>query len=167
WACREAEVYQERRACEVMLRVLHELHNHIQSGDSDWQAIGGTPEGDQYLLPTTLAEMVLEQAGWQSRSLGASLPFDTLVAAVQQTRPRLFWLSVSFIPDQQAFVEGYSKLYEATRETDTALAVGGFALRDEALRQRLRYSAYCDTMRHLVDFSSTLRRAGVGTTGDE
>ncbi|MBS0262547.1 MAG: B12-binding domain-containing protein, partial [Planctomycetes bacterium] len=31
WACREAEVYQEPRACEVMLRVLHELHNHIQS----------------------------------------------------------------------------------------------------------------------------------------
>ncbi len=109
------------------------------------------------MLPTTLAEIVLQEAGWQARSLGSSLPFDSLATAVRENQPRLFWLSVSYIADSQAFQEGFAVLHAATVETGTALAVGGFALRDEGLRQSLQYSAFCDTMQHLAEFAGTLR----------
>lgn len=157
WACREADVYQERRACEIMLRVLHEIQTGLTPGDPHWQALGGTPAGDQYTLPTTMAEIVLQEAGWQARSLGSSLPFDSMAAAIRENQPRLFWLSVSHIPDQQAFQDGFARLHATAAEMGTALAVGGFALRDESLRQRLRYSAFCDTMQHLAEFAGTLR----------
>ena len=52
------------------------------------------------------------------------------------------------------FVEGYSQLYD-THGGDTPFVVGGRAL-VENIRQRIQYSAYCDTMRHLESFAQTV-----------
>jgi hypothetical protein len=72
WECGEAEVYQERRACSLCLRVLAELRTTIpESPAGAPQAIGGTPECDPYTLPTTMAEIVLKQDGWRAQSLGS------------------------------------------------------------------------------------------------
>lgn len=158
WACQEADVFQERRACEITLRVLHELRMGLPPVDPGWIAIGGTIEGDQYLLPTTMAEIVLREQGWDARSIGASLPFTSLAEAVRVMSPRLVWISVSYIPDRLRFVEGFSTLNDAADEIGAALAVGGFAL-ESGVRHDIRYSAYCDSMVNLADFAKTLRRS--------
>lgn len=157
WACHEADVYQERRACEIMVRILHEVRTGLTPGDPAWKALGGTPAGDQYVLPTTLAEVVLQECGYQARSLGSSLPFESLAAAIREHRPRLFWLSVSHIADQRDFDAGFALLDAACGESRTALAVGGFALRDERTRNKLQDTAFCETMQDLAHFAEALR----------
>jgi methanogenic corrinoid protein MtbC1 len=160
WECGDAEVYQERRACEIALRVLHELRAFLPAVPADApQAIGGAPEGDQYNLATTMAELVLKDAKWNAVSLGDNLPFETLAAAIQEHRPRLFWLSCSHISDPTAFLEGYNKLYDELG-LDVAIVVGGRAL-NEGLRERMKYAAYCDTMQHLDSFAQSL----IGASG--
>ena len=156
WVCREAEVYQERRACEIVIRALHELRSALPAGDPHCVALGGTAEGDQYVIPTTAAEIVLRDAGWQAHSLGSSIPFASLAVAIREHQPRLFWLSVSHVADRPRFLEGFQLLNTAASEAGTAITVGGFAL-DEGLRQQMRYSAFCDTMQHLEEFANTLR----------
>ena len=47
---------------------------------------------------------LLRDAGFRTNSLGISIPFASLIKAVQQTRPKLFWLSVSHIGEAD-FVE--------------------------------------------------------------
>ena len=69
----------------------------------------------------------------------------------------MLWLSVSYIPDESAFIAGFNRLFEAASKTNTAVVVGGRALTTE-IRTRLRYSAFCDTMRHLEEFAKTLSR---------
>lgn len=156
WACHDADVYQERRACELTLRILHEIRAGLPEGDPDWTAVGGTLEGDHYVLPTTMVELILRDCGWRSRSLGSSIPFSSLAAAIRENRPRLFWVSVSHIADPTQFVRSFPELNAAADEVGAAIVVGGFSMRDQ-IRQQIRYSAFCDTMQHLEEFAKTLR----------
>ena len=68
WECHEAEVYQERRGCEIALRVLFDLRRVQQVPERKWLATGGTIEGDQYSLPSAMAELVLRDC-WLLRNL--------------------------------------------------------------------------------------------------
>jgi methanogenic corrinoid protein MtbC1 len=155
WACGEAEVYQERRGCEIATRVLHELRILLAPPTSDSPlAIGGAAEGDQYSLGTTMAELVLRDARWNANSLGDNLPFESLSAAIRENRPKLFWLSCSHIVDEAEFLRGYQELYDEF-SMDVAFVVGGYALTEE-VRQQMKFSAYCDTMQHLEGFAQTL-----------
>ena len=155
WACHEAAVYQERRGCEICLRVLFDLRKIQRPAELTWSATGGTIEGDQYTLPTAMAELVLRESGFRATSLGTSIPYESLIKAVQETKPKLFWLSVSHIREGLDFLGEFAKLSQVCMTAGTALAVGGRALTDD-LRQRMSYSAYCDTMQHLERFAKTL-----------
>ncbi|WP_339733456.1 helix-turn-helix domain-containing protein [uncultured Gimesia sp.] len=158
WKCGDAEVYQERRGCELILRVLHELRTLIPTHPAEAPlAIGGAAEGDQYSMATTMVELVLRDIKWNAVSLGANLPFETLAAAIKQHRPKLFWLSVSHIPDETQFIREYSELYDEFG-LDVAFVVGGRALH-EPIRQQIQYAAFCDNIRHLEAFAQTLLSA--------
>jgi excisionase family DNA binding protein len=156
WSCQQAEVYQERRACEIMLRILHAFRDTQRGMNPSLVAIGGTPPGDLYAIPNAIVELVLREAGWQAESLGTSLPFSSLAAAVRSQRPRLLWLSVTYVRDDAEFVAGYRELHDTARELGTAMVVGGQALGRE-LRQQMSYASFCDTVRQLDDFARAFR----------
>lgn len=156
WDCGDVEVYQERLSCEICIRILHELRAMLPAVKQDAPvAIGGTLDGDQYTLGTTLVELVLRDNGWNATSLGNSLPFSTLKAAIETRQPKLFWLSVSYIRDEDLFLKEVNNLYELTRKHNIAFAAGGFALTED-VRKKMKYSNFCDTMQHLESFAQTL-----------
>ena len=100
-----------------------------------------------------MAELVLREARWNAISLGDNLPFETLAAAIRERRPRLFWLSCSYIQDVHAFLAGYMQLYEEF-SMNVAFVVGGQHL-TETIRQQMKYAAFCDNMQHLESFANT------------
>jgi MerR family transcriptional regulator, light-induced transcriptional regulator len=156
WGCGEVAVYQERRACEICMRLLRECRQLMPVPASVAPvAIGATIENDFYTLPVTMAEIVLRSVGWKANSLGSNLPFDTLQRAVTETRPRLLWLSVSFIQDEAEFIQGVNDLFTLTTATGSAFAIGGQAL-TSALCRQLQYSAYCQSFRDLEMFARSL-----------
>ncbi len=158
WACGEAEVYQERRGCEITLRVLQELRSLLPAPPSNAPlAIGGATSGDHYQLGTSMAELVLHDAKWRAISIGDDLPFDTIAAAIRKHRPKLFWLSCSYIASEAEFLANYGELYD-NFGMDVAFVVGGYALNEE-MRQQMKYAAHCDNMQHLEGFAQTLRGA--------
>lgn len=155
WECCELEVYRERLACRICSRVLTELRGLLPPSQSTAPlALGGTPAGDVYELPTALVELVLRESGWNATSLGSSLPLNTILAAISEHRPKLFWLSVSHIADEEAFLGDVSALYEAT-VGQTALVVGGRAL-TEPIRRQMQFAAFGDNLRHLESIAATL-----------
>jgi hypothetical protein len=104
-----------------------------------------------------MAELVLREGKWNAVSLCDNLPFATIVAAIREHHPRLFWLSCSHIADPEDFLAGYGALYEEYGR-QVALVVGGYAMTEE-LRRRMSYSAFCDNMQHFENFAQTLRAA--------
>jgi MerR family transcriptional regulator, light-induced transcriptional regulator len=156
WICDTLEIYQERRACEICSRLIHELRRLIPEADSDAPlALGGSPEGDYYNLPSQLVELVLRENHWRTMNLGSNLPLSTLFAAVRQHRPRLLWLSVSHIANPEEFVEQYRE-FRSDLPPDLLIVVGGRALTDD-LRPQLAYTAHCDTLQQLAGLAAAVR----------
>jgi methanogenic corrinoid protein MtbC1 len=161
WSHGEAEVYVERRACQICQSVLDDLARQLPlAANTAPLAIGAAAAGDPYTLSTTLAGLVLRQSGWRTQALGNDLPWSTLVASVRDLKPRLFWLSVSTVSDQPAFVRGYREFFD-TVKSYTAVVVGGRAWTSE-LRAQVSYSAHCDHLHHLESFAATLFRSRRG-----
>jgi methanogenic corrinoid protein MtbC1 len=154
WACNEADMYQERRGCEIALRILFDLRRRQKLPSKPKLAIGGTIEGDVYALPSTMAELVLREAGWNATSLGTSLPFRSLIRAIRETQPKLFWLSVSHLQPTINFVKEFTGLSKVCHEMGVALAIGGRVL-PEVLRQQRIDSTYCSSMQSLDIFAKS------------
>jgi methanogenic corrinoid protein MtbC1 len=155
WDHNELDVYQERRGCDICLRLIFELRQRLPrlSGPI---AIGGSPTGDPYQLPTALVELALREAGWQAHSLGADLPFPSIQQAIRDYSPKLVWFSVSTISDVETFTQRFNGIAENLPE-DCALLVGGRGLTD-SVRPRLRYTAHCDNLCQLVSLAEVMRR---------
>ncbi len=154
WDCGEVAVYQERHGVQIVLRILHEIRQGLPPVDPNLIAIGGTVEGDQYSLPTTMVELILRSRGLRASSLGASLPFESLCEAINTHNPMLFWLSVSYLADEESFLDGFRRLADVARQRKIPIIVGGNALRAE-LRREMPFAIYCDSMRQLADYLET------------
>lgn len=156
WGCGDVAVYQERRSCELCHRVMHEIRRALpELPPQAPMAVGGTIDGDPYTLASSMVELVLRENGWRACSLGNMLPFLSLRQAICDTRPKLFWLSISLIRDLEAFLEEFAKLSRLAQEHEVAVVVGGKALTED-VRRRMAYSCFCDTFRHLESFARQL-----------
>jgi MerR family transcriptional regulator, light-induced transcriptional regulator len=156
WDCGNLEIYQERRGCEVCHRVLHDFRRLLPAPPANAPiAIGAAPSGDQYTLPNQIIELVLQECSWQATNLGSNLPFETIASAVASYQPRLLWLSVSHLEDEEAFVRNYGE-FQKQLPSQTIVVLGGRALHDK-LRPRLKYTGHCDNMQQLSAFASAVR----------
>ena len=156
WDCRQLEAYQERRGCDICVRLINELRGELPPIPLTAPiAIGGTLESDPYQLPTALVELALREAGWNATSLGSSLPTDSFLRAIADYRPQLVWLSVSVVSNEDHFVEQQGRLADQIGD-DVSLLVGGRAL-TERIRSRIRYTAHCEGLRQMVDLAALIR----------
>jgi excisionase family DNA binding protein len=157
WENGRIGVWQEHRGTELCAAALHDLKDQLESRAERSRpvAVGGAPEGDPYNLPSLLAQFVLLDAGWEAVNLGPNTPLASLTQAVQELRPRMIWLSVSYLRDSAEFVRAYYDLYRAAEQQGVAVAVGGRALVSE-VRSQMIYTTYGDGFSHLAAFARTL-----------
>ena len=156
WRDGSIDVYQERQGCEISLKLILELRRLLaEPSGAAPLAMGGTPSGDHYQLPTLLAEMVFREQGWRTAGLGTNLPFSSLLSAARTHMPRIFWLSISYIANEEVFLQEYSEFVKRLPK-GILVVLGGHAL-TESLRPKLVYSAYCDGMRHMGTLAKTLK----------
>ena len=157
WETARIDVWQEHRATQLCAAAVYDLNDELETRAEQRRpvAIGGAPEGDPYLLATLLAQYSLLDAGWAPVNLGPNTPLASLVKAMQQLRPRLVWLSVSYLEDSAAFLRAYREFYQAAERLGVAVAVGGRAL-VEPIRAAMPYTTYGDGFHHLAAFARTL-----------
>ncbi|HVW00121.1 MAG TPA: helix-turn-helix domain-containing protein [Planctomycetaceae bacterium] len=157
WETRRIDVWHEHRATQLCSAALYDLKDELElrAERNRPVAVGGAPEGDPYLLPSLLAQLVLLDAGWDAVNLGPNTPLSSLIAALRELRPRLLWLSVTHIENTPRFVHACRDLCQAAEQAGVAVAVGGQALTD-AVRSTIPYTAYGDRLHSLGAFARTL-----------
>jgi excisionase family DNA binding protein len=157
WQAGRIDVWQEYRATQLCAAALYEWKEELDARAERNRpiAVGGAPEGDPYLLATLLAQLVLLDAGWQAINLGPNTPLPSLARAVDELRPRLVWLSVSYLVDSADFLGRYKELYRVAERQDVVVAVCGQALTGP-LRSAIPYTTHGDGLSHLVAFARTL-----------
>lgn len=151
WERGELAIYQERRACGIAIELVGALKRQVPTNPDGAVAIGGAPEGDNYQLPTAMVELAMCECGWNAKSLGCNLPMPEFAAAVIEYRPRVLWISLSYLADEHKFVRDFNAMVDSL-PGQTAVLIGGRAATD-SLRPRLRYTGHCDSIRHLVDLA--------------
>ena len=155
WSGNELDPYQERRACDICVRLINELRAALPPIPEDAPvAIGGTFSGDPYQLPTLLVELTLREQGWNATSIGADLPVSSFLQAAHDFQPKMIWLSVSTIDRPREFVKQQNGFADDL-EDGIALVVGGRALSD-AIRPKLKYTAFCDSLAHLDELAAMI-----------
>lgn len=115
WHSGAGGIFLEHRATESCARALAELRRLLPPvAEHAPVALGGAAAGDVYRLPSAMAALVLAEAGFRDRNLGADTPVAALAAALRHHRPRLAWLSFSVAPaDPRAARQGLEQLVEA------------------------------------------------------
>jgi excisionase family DNA binding protein len=156
WRCGDVDVYQERRGCEICIRLIHELRRLVQEPMSSAPlAMGGTSNGDPYQVANQLIEIIFREAGWRTINLGSSVPLESLLAAAKKYVPKIFWLSVTHVDDEEGFLDRFDA-FSRELPRGVMLVVGGQALTDR-LRPKMQFSAYCDSLKQLSALARNLR----------
>jgi excisionase family DNA binding protein len=157
WESGRIDVTHEHRGTQLVAAAVYELKAAVERNAERGRpvAVGGAVERDHYLLPTLLAQMSLVDAGWEAVNLGPNTPFFSFRRALDEFRPRLVWVSVSYLADAAAFEREYRAFFRLAESRGAAVVLGGRALPDET-RARLPYTAFGDGLAHLVAFARTL-----------
>lgn len=95
WRHDQSGVFVEHRATDVCLQALAQLRNTFAQPALAPLALGATPEGDPYLLPSFMAAMVVSSVGMRAMNLGPDTPLTAIQHAVELHQPQLVWVSCS------------------------------------------------------------------------
>ncbi len=124
WHHDDGGVFVEHRGTEVCLQAVAQLRGMLSTLPVTAPvALGGTPAGDPYLLPTQLAAMVATEAGMRAVNLGADTPVGAFAHAVVEHQPKLVWISIS-TSLAPARARSMSRWLD-TLPTTTTIAIGG------------------------------------------
>lgn len=122
-------IFLEHRTTDLCVRLLQFLRSILPSRNGQSPvALGGSPSGDPYLIPSLMSAVVCAAAGWKEINLGPNLPVAALVEAVRGHRPKLVWVSLSVKDAGEAFLREWEPLLEAVRNANGVLVLGGQAL---------------------------------------
>ncbi len=157
WQHGRIDVLHEHRSTLLCTAVLHELQPALEAtAEKDRPiAVGGNPEGDHSLLASLLVQMVLLDAGWNAVNLGPHTPLASFRLALRELKPRMMWLSASYLADPQSFLDEYHEVYKEAQDTGVAVAIGGQAIRG-ALRATMPCTFHGDSLAELSAFARTL-----------
>jgi excisionase family DNA binding protein len=156
WARGQIDVYQEHLVTLRAWSILFELRGLLPAPPVGAPvALGGAPEGDPYLLPCLMAEMVLTELGWQTINTGPDTPLASLREALEEHRPKLLWLSITSTDLRPAFFDAYARLFESAQRHGTRVMLGGQGVTTE-LQDRVVASAFGTRLAHLKAFASGL-----------
>ena len=124
------DVMHEHRGTLICTAVPHELKPALEAtAEKDRPiAAGGNPEGDHSFLASLLVQMVLLGAGWEAVNLGPHTPLASFRLALSELKPRMMWLSASYLPDPHTFLDEYREFYKEAEDAGVAVAIGGRAI---------------------------------------
>lgn len=161
WRHEATGIFIEHRASDLCVQVMHQLRTlQPPTGDKAVVAIGGSPAGDPYTLPSLMAATVLASEGWHEMNLGAQTPLDTLALAARESKATLVWLSISVATDPpESLVKPIQQLAAQLARQQISLVVGGRAL-PPTLRPTPKSNLHlAASMAELAAFARGLRTA--------
>lgn len=155
----------EHRATEICMRALGYMHSLIKLPDTNAPlAVGGSPPGDQYIIPSLCVSLVLAEQGWREMNLGANTPWQQLLSIAQREKAALVWVSVTADAGSNVKQE-IQRLSEALVDQPCQVIVGGQRLEDELERLSLPNLHSARSMIELQSFSRGLLAAHMALSG--
>ncbi len=157
WAAGKVNITQEHLASGVAHNAVNKLRQALSvSKTVDKLAMCCAAPGDFHELPTHLAQMTIENAGWEMMSFGANTPLADFAREIARHAPALVCISATVLIDAETFSRQYKMLRARTAKLDIPVLLGGRAFRDERIRRQFPAEFYARTFNELIEFIPAL-----------
>lgn len=157
WYGGELSVAQEHLASRAAHYAAHKIRDSIQVPEPTGKtAFCAALEGDLHELPPYLAQISIENEGWEVMNFGANLPLFTLTDEITQYTPDAVCISATFIVEIDRLTRDYKQFHKTAQELKIPIILGGRMFSDDDVRRRFPADFYADSFASVVDFINRL-----------
>lgn len=157
WAAGKINITEEHLASRVALNAVYKLRQALFVSEvTDKLAMCCAPSGDFHELPTHLAQMTIENAGWETMNFGANTPFEDFAREILRHTPALVCISITIMPDAESLAREYKRLRARIAKLGIPVLVGGRAFADESARQKFPAEFHARSFGELVEMMGTV-----------
>lgn len=157
WHRNEIGIAQEHLATRTVIAALYKLRNTLPVPEMrDQLAICCAMDGDLHELPTLMAQMAIENEGFEVINFGAAMPLYSLADEVARHAPNLVCISAAVINDLERLSRDYKVFREKTANIDIPVMLGGRVFEDEHVRKRFEGEFYARSFTGVAEFARNL-----------
>jgi methanogenic corrinoid protein MtbC1 len=109
-------------------------------------------EGDFHELPTHLAQMTLENEGWEAMNFGANTPLYSLTDEILYHTPEAVCIAAAIIGDYERLARDYKEFRARIAKLKIPIVLGGKAFADKRIRARFPAELYAENFTGLARF---------------
>lgn len=153
WARGDLTVTQEHVATRTAFAAIHKLRNSLEVPIMNGRiAMCCAIEGDLHELPIYLAQLIMENKGWEVINFGANTPVYGLAEEISDHPPNLVCISATMINDPERLVREYRAVREKTSRLKVPVILGGKAFADSAFKGKFPCDLHASSYRDIEAF---------------
>ena len=154
WVCGEISVAQEHLASRAALNAIHRLRGVLPVSDITGEiALCCAFEGDLHEIPTHMAQLVLENEGFEVVNYGANTPLYSFTDEVGCYAPNMICISATMITDIERLAREYKEFRERISKLKIPIVLGGRGFEDDRIRSRFPAELYAQTFNEVALFA--------------
>jgi MerR family transcriptional regulator, light-induced transcriptional regulator len=163
WFEGEMSVAQEHLATRAVYSALYKLRETLpppplppDGGANEKLAFCCALEADFHELPTHLAQMTLENGGWEVMNFGANTPLYSLADEALHHTPELICISATIVSDYERTTRDYNEFRARIGKLKIPVVLGGRVFEDARARSRFPAELHAATFAQVADFAKLI-----------
>jgi excisionase family DNA binding protein len=158
WHKGEISVAQEHLATRTAFSIIYKLRNSLPiPAMKDGLAVCCAMEGDFHELPMLLAQIAIENEGFEVINFGAATPLYSLAEEVIRYSPNFLCISASVINDLERLSRDYKEFKEKLAKLKIPVLLGGRVFEDEHIRKRFETEFYMSSFTDVAEFARNIK----------
>lgn len=159
WANGKISITEEHLASRVAHAAIYKLRGALPvSKISRGLAMCCAPSGDLHELPTYLAQMTIENEGWETINFGANTPLADFAKEIARRAPAFVCLSAAILAEPEKLFSDFRTMRGQTAKTETSFVVGGRAFTDERTRAHFPAEFRAQNFVELAEFARSFSK---------
>ena len=157
WHRNEIGIAQEHLATRTVVSALYKLRSALPVPEMrNRLAICCAMDGDLHELPTLMAQITIENEGFEVVNFGAAMPLYSLADEVARHSPNLVCISAAVVNDLERLSRDYKDFREKTAKLEIPILLGGRVFEDEHIRRRFESEFYARNFTDVAEFARKL-----------
>lgn len=153
WYKGELTVAQEHIATRTAHAAIYKLRHLLPVPEMNGElAMCCALEADFHELPTHLAQMTLENEGWEVLNFGANMPLYSLAEEVSHHSPAVVCISATVMTDIERLARDYKEFREHVGKLKIPIVLGGRAFFEEQIRRRFPAELHAQSFAEVAAF---------------
>ncbi len=157
WFAGDLGIAQEHLATRTVQNAIYKLRNCLPISEPTGKlAICCALENEHHELPTHLAQITIENEGWEVLNFGANMPLYCLKEEIVKHLPDLVCISATIMNDLERLSRDYAELRDFTGKNKISVIVGGKIFYDDCIRKRFPAELYAESFADVAAFTRNL-----------